>query len=198
MKTLPVLQWLYSSLRFFALIVILAGATSAEARAQAQGEHELGAGDSIDVRVFQEPELDSAKVLVSKEGRVSVQLIGEVDVSGMTATQAARAIEAKLKQGYLVHPKVTVNVSGFATKRFTVLGCVNKPGAFNFPNGTNLTVLEAIGMAGGYSKIANPSKITLERAGGGAAIPLNGKKLGEGKPIFLQPGDVIIVAESPF
>jgi protein involved in polysaccharide export with SLBB domain len=198
MKTLPLLNWLRTCIRFFTLCVVMGAVFTLRAQAQGTGEHELGPGDSIDVRVFQEPELDSARVLVSKEGRVSVQLIGEVDVSGMSATQAARAIEGKFKQGYLVHPKVTVNVSGFATKRFTVLGCVNKPGAFNFPNGQNLTVLEAIGMAGGYSKIANPSKITLKRAGGGNPIELDGKKLGDGKPMYLQPGDVINVGESRF
>ncbi len=162
------------------------------------GEHQLGAGDSIDIRVFQEPELDSAKVPVSKEGRVSIQLAGEVEVIGLTPTLAARAIESKLKQGYLVHPKVTVTISGYAQRRFTVLGAVNKPGAFTFPAGQNLTVLEAIGMAGGYNKQANPSKIILKRAGGGEPIKLDGKKLGEGAPMNLKAGDVITVGESVF
>jgi protein involved in polysaccharide export with SLBB domain len=196
MKTL-----LYFFRRTILALACLLVAPVASAQSEASGgagEHQLAPGDSIDIRVFQEPLLDSAKVPVSKEGRVSIQLAGEVDVMGMTPTQAARAIETKLKQGYLVHPKVTVIISGYAQRRFTVLGAVNKPGAFNFPGGQNITVLEAIGMAGGYNKQANPSKIILKRAGGGEPIKLDGKKLGEGAPLHLKAGDVITVEESRF
>ena len=178
------------------LLVLFGMSTLQTARAQeAAGEHQLSPGDSIDIRVYQETDLDAAKVLVSKEGRVSVQLVGEVDVQGMTVNQAARAIETRLKNGYLVNPKVTVNISGFKQQRFTVLGSVNKPGAYNYPSGQVITVSEAVGMAGGYKAGAKESDIKITRPGIKEPMKVNGKTQGDTQ---IKANDVIKVEESPF
>ncbi len=166
--------------------------------AQESGEHQLGPGDSVDINVFQEPDLNSLKVLVSKEGRITVQLLGDVDVSGLTASQAARLIETKFKPGYLVHPRVTVSISGLAQRRFTVLGQVNKPGAFNFPAGQNLTVEEAIGMAGGFKAGAKVKKVLLKHSGGGEPTEIDLSKDAKSKATQVQTGDVITVPEKLF
>lgn len=187
---------LFSFIWLHVLMALLGLATAQSLHAQeSTGEHQLSPGDSIDIRVYQETDLDSAKVLVSKEGRVSVQLVGEVDVQGLTVTQAARAIEARLKNGYLVNPKVTVNISGFAQKRFTVLGSVNKPGAYNYPSGQVITVSEAVGMAGGYKAGAKESDIKITRPGVKEPIKVNGKTQGDTQ---IKANDVIKVEESPF
>lgn len=86
-------------------------------------------------------------------------------------------------------------------KRFTVIGAVIKPGAFWFPEGGPVTLLQAIGMAGGFNNVANSSKVSVKRAGGAAPIVLDAKKMakeGETAPFLVLPGDVIIVGDSKF
>ncbi|MCY7281035.1 MAG: polysaccharide export protein, partial [Sphingomonas bacterium] len=161
-------------------------------------EYTISAGDTVDVKVFQEADLDS-RVVVSKDGKISLSLVGEVSVLGLSNSAAARTIEAKYKQGYLVHPKVTVSTFGYAKRRFTVLGAVNKPGSFYFPDTEAVTILQAVGMAGGYSKVANPSKVTVKRGTAGETIKLDLKKMAkdtEAKPFVVQPGDTFTVGES--
>jgi len=167
----------------------------------ASSNHRLAPGDSIEVRVFQEPELD-AKVTLSKDGRAALPLVGEVALSRLTTTQAATAIAERYKKGYLKNPRITVSIADYARQRFTILGAVNKPGSYFFPTGENLTLLQVIGMAGGYTRAANPSKVTVQRGGDRSQpIEVDAKKLarkGETTPFRIQPGDIITVAESIF
>jgi protein involved in polysaccharide export with SLBB domain len=190
MKTPRLLLWL--------LLACFVHATRPTAFAQAKAEHVLGAQDTIEVRVFQEPDLDT-KVTVTQDGKVSLPLIGEVAVAGQTISEASRSIASRYKQGYLVNPNVTVTMGEFAKRRFTILGAVNKPGSFYFPPGESLSLIQAIGMAGGYSRIANASKVTLKRGGTDKPIRLDAKKMaktGEAATYLIQPGDVLEVGES--
>lgn len=163
--------------------------------------HRLAAGDSIEVRVFQEPDLD-AKVTLSKDGRAALPLVGEVALARLTTTQAAAAIAESYKRGYLKNPQVTVSIADYARQRFTILGAVNKPGSYFFPTGETLTLLQVIGMAGGYTRAANPARVSVQRGGTrGRVIEVDAKKLaraGEGPPFRVEPGDIITVAESLF
>jgi len=201
--------------RLIALLLMVVG-TAVTASAQApppvkpaseappvadSANHRLASGDIIDVRVFQESDLD-AKVTLSKDGKVTLPLIGEVVLSRLTTAQAATAIADRYKKGYLKNPRVTVSISDYARQRFTILGAVNKPGSYYFPTGESLTLLQVIGMAGGYTRAANPSKITVQRGGTqGRVIDVDGKRLaraGEGPPFIISPGDVVTVPESIF
>jgi polysaccharide export outer membrane protein len=168
--------------------------------AEEQSEHILGPNDVIEVRVFQEADLD-AKATLGQDGKVSLPLIGEVSITGLTINAASQAISQKYKQGYLVNPSVTVAIVTYAKKRFTVLGAVNKPGSFFFPDGENLSLLQAIGMAGGYSRVASPSKVTIKRNSAKDPIKIDAKKMakdGETGTFMIQPGDVITIGESLF
>lgn len=163
--------------------------------------HRLVPGDSIEVRVFQEPELD-AKVTLSKDGRAALPLVGEVALSRLTTTQAASAIAERYKKGYLKNPKVTVAIADYARQRFTILGAVTKPGSYFFPTGETLTLLQVIGMAGGYTRAASPSKVTVQRGGTqGRVIEVDAKRLArssDAPPFRIEPGDIITVGESIF
>lgn len=163
--------------------------------------HRLVPGDSIEVRVFQEPELD-AKVTLSKDGRAALPLVGEVALSRLTTTQAANAIAERYKKGYLKNPKVTVAIADYARQRFTILGAVTKPGSYFFPTGETLTLLQVIGMAGGYTRAASPSKVTVQRGGNqGRVIEVDAKRLArssDAPPFRIEPGDIITVGESIF
>ena len=163
-------------------------------------DHRLNAGDSIEISVFQEPDLN-ARVTLSKEGKVSLPLINEISLSGMTTVEASQALSNRYRQGYLKNPKITVVLSDFAKQRFTILGAINKPGSYYFPTGETLSLLQAIGMAGGYTRAANASNVTIQRLPGTRPIKVDAKRMakqGETTPFFLQPGDVITVAESIF
>jgi polysaccharide export outer membrane protein len=102
-----------------------------------------------------------------------------------------------------VNPQVTVTVMEFSKRRFTVLGEVQKPGSYDLPDQQDITVLQAIGMAGGYTRIANPGKVTLMRRVNGQqkTFELNAKKMASGSAesaFTVVPGDVITVAQSLF
>jgi len=159
-------------------------------------------GDLVEVKVFREEDM-SGKVRVSALGDVNLPLIGLVRVGGQSPESASDAIKAKLADGYLVQPEVMVTVSEYAKLLYTVLGQVQKPGSYEIPATGNVTLLQAVGVAGGYTRIANPGKVILKRTIGGREriIEINAKRLGKeagGAPVLVLPGDVITVSESMF
>jgi len=163
---------------------------------------DLNPNDLIDIKVFQEDDLQST-LRIAGDGTINFPLIGVVHVANGTAQEAAKEIQKRLAKGFLVNPQVTVTVKEFAKRRFTVLGEVQKPGAYDLPDRDAISLLEGIGMAGGYTRIAAPNHITVKRVINGreTIYKLNGKTMasGDGGPAFeLCPGDVITVAESIF
>ena len=171
-------------------------------RAQ-DANYRLSANDLLDFRVFQEPELDGV-IRVSGDGTAIFHLIGAVPVVGRTVTEATEAIKARYRDGYLVYPQVSLTVRTYAQKLFTVLGQVQKPGSYDMKGSDEITLLQAIGMAGGYTKIANPGRVTVKRLEGGGSeriIKLDAKRMARGddsSSFYIKPGDIITVAESLF
>lgn len=158
----------------------------------------IGRLDNVEIRVFREDELTTAGQL-SGDGTISMPLIGSVKLAGLTTDAAAKAIEAKLKDGFLVKPQVSVSIEGRVRRSVTVLGQVQNAGVFELPVDRQLTVVEAIGMAGGSTRIANTKKITLKRSGGKVQM-LNLKDITSGKAsdVPLRDGDVLSIPESLF
>ena len=167
-----------------------------------QTNYLLAPNDLVSVTVFQEDDL-ATKSRVGNDGTISVPLIGSVHVGGKSVDEAAQMIRARLAKGFLVNPQVNVGVVEFAKRLVTVLGQVQKGGTFEFPNQGPLDLLQAIGLAGGYSKTANPAKIVVKRRVNGKDVVMlvNGKELAakkDAKPFEVLPGDTITVAESIF
>jgi polysaccharide export outer membrane protein len=158
----------------------------------------IGKLDTVEIRVFREDELTTAGQL-SADGTISMPLIGSVKMAGLTTDQAAAAITAKLKDGYLVRPQVSVSIEARVRRTVTVLGQAQSPGVFELPADRRLTVVEAIGMAGGATRIANVKKISLKRRSGQVQM-LNLKDITSGKAsdVILQDGDVLSIPESLF
>jgi polysaccharide export outer membrane protein len=170
--------------------------------AQSVENYKLSPNDLLDFRVFQEPELDGV-VRVAGDGTAIVPLVGPVPVAGRTVGEATQAVAAKLHDGYLVHPQVSITVRQYAKKLFTVLGEVQKPGSYDMQGLQEITLLQAVGMAGGYTKIADPGNVTIKRVEGGAekVLKFNAKKMAKGtdkSSFMIKPGDVISVGESMF
>ncbi|MFM8457961.1 MAG: polysaccharide biosynthesis/export family protein [Chthoniobacterales bacterium] len=182
--------------------LFLSALSLALVRAQ-DANYKLSANDLLDFRVFQEPELDGV-IRVSGDGTAIFPLIGAVQVVGKTVTAATEEIKARYRDGYLVYPQVSLTVRTYAQKLFTVLGQVQKPGSYDMKGSDEITLLQAIGMAGGYTKIANPGRVTVKRqqpGGGEQIIKLDAKRMARGDDsasFYIKPGDVITVAESLF
>jgi polysaccharide export outer membrane protein len=171
-------------------------------RLNASEEYRLAPNDLLDFRVFQEPELD-AVVRVSGDGQAIFPLIGSVPIGGASISEAITLIKARYKDGYLVNPQVTLTVRTYAKKLFTILGQVQQPGSYDLPGGQRITLLQAIGMAGGYTKIADPSNVTVKRLENGSerVLKFNAKRMARGDDttdFVIRPGDVVSVGESLF
>lgn len=176
-------------------------ATPAASGAELQ-TYVLSPNDFLELRVYQEEDL-TTKFRVAKDGTVNLPLIGVVQVGGRTVDQSTRLIRELFDKDYLVNPQVTLTVVEYAKRRFTVLGQVQKPGSFEFPNEENVTLLQAVAMAGGFTRLANAGKITITRIVDGKKQTLvkDGKaaaKDPDTQSFLIAPEDTITVAERVF
>jgi len=178
--------------------------TQAFAQSAAEpSDYKLTANDLLDFRVFQEPELD-AVIRLSGDGTASFPLVGNVSIGGKTVGEAVEILRARYKDGYLVSPQVSLTVRTYAKQRFTVLGQVQKPGAYEMQGTEAVSLLQAIGLAGGYTRIADPANITVKRRendGKERVIRFNAKRMAKGgddASFMLKAGDVVTVGESLF
>jgi protein involved in polysaccharide export with SLBB domain len=170
--------------------------------AQGSPEYKLSPNDLVDFRVFQEPELDSV-VRISGEGQANFPLIGVVALGGKTTGEAIEVLKSRYRNGYLINPQISLTVRSYAKKLFTVLGQVQKPGSYDIIGTSQITLLQAIGMAGGYTKIADSSNVTIKRVEDGReqVLKFNAKRMLRGDDptaLLVKPGDVISVGESLF
>jgi protein involved in polysaccharide export with SLBB domain len=185
---------------FFVAIFAMTGIASPYA--VAADDYKIRTNDTIEVKVFQEDDL-SLKTRVSKEGLVMLPLVGPVQVVGLSPNLAAQRIKTAYADGYLVDPQVNVSVADVAKRNFTVLGQVSKPGVYQIPEYEFITLVQAIGMAGGYTSKANEKKVTVKRTVDGEDVTrtFNARdmaKLSESRQIAIIDGDVISIAESIF
>lgn len=157
----------------------------------------LAVNDQVQIDVYQEEDLKTS-TRISQDGSILFPLLGNVKIAGLTLNQATARITEMLRRDYLVKPQVTMSVVSFSKKRFTILGQVNSPGIKELPDQEGMDILDAIGLAGGYTRIANPGRITVKR--GSQVFQVDGKAMakGEGKKFQVQAGDTITVAESIF
>lgn len=157
----------------------------------------IGHMDHVEIRVFREDELTTRGQL-SADGTITMPLIGAVRLAGLSTDQAANLIKKQLADGYLAKPEVSVTIEARIRKTVTVLGQAQRPGVFELPANRRLTLVEAVGMAGGLTRIANPKKVTLKRSGNVLTLNLSEITSGKGTDFPLQDGDVITIPESLF
>ena len=171
--------------------------------ASAPAGYVLGPNDYVGVEVFGEDDLRTNGRL-NPEGNLSVPLLGSVHLAGLTLTQAASKLTELYSRDYLVNPRVNVILQSYAKRRFSILGQVGRPGSYEMPEGSpgGIDLLEAIALAGGYTRIAAPERITVRRQGanGDQIFKVNAKKFNKGKGggFRVEPGDTITVGESIF
>lgn len=155
---------------------------------QPAGEYRLGVADKVRLLVFNEPTM-SGEFSVGSNGMLSVPLIGDVKAVERTTSQISTEIQQRLADGYLRDPRVNVEVLSF--RPFYILGEVNKPG--EYPFATDLTVLNAVATAQGFTYRADKSRVFIKSPGEAAEreVPLNSATV-------VRPGDTIRIAERYF
>lgn len=166
-------------------------------RAEVQAGARLGSGDVVEVRVYQEKDLSGLYRLAS-DGTFRFPLVGDVKAEGMTPGELGELLTSRLKDGYLRDPQVSVLVKEFNSKKIFVLGMVARPGTFPYED--NMTIVQAVTLAGGLTPQAEKNGLVLTRTVGGEevklVVPLERIGLGREANVVLQPGDIIFVPES--
>lgn len=156
--------------------------------AASEDEYRLGPGDRVKVVIFGHQDL-SGEYEVGNEGRLSLPLIKSIPAAGMTVQDIERAITDKLQPGYLKNPRVGVVVAEY--RPFYILGEVAKPGSYAYRS--NLRVMTAVAVAGGFTERARKNKMFIIRANDPRQ-----KKVRVDPETLVLPGDVIEVSESMF
>jgi len=154
----------------------------------------LGPADIIRINVWKNIDLTQT-VTIGPDGFISLPLLGDVHVAGMTANQLAQELKSKLAS-YVVSAPVTVSVVDIRSRQVFMTGQVGKPGGY--PLIVPITVLQLIAQAGGLTTFANRKDIVVLRNVGGSVqrLKFNYNNAVHGDPkqnISLQPGDTVIV-----
>jgi len=175
----------------FLFAVLLLATSSAWA-----ADYIIGPGDQLGIEVWKDPALTRV-VTVLPDGKISFPLIGELEAGGKTVAQLKKEIEQKIAR-YVPDSTTTVEVRQMNSLHIYVLGRVNTPGRIVLSS--NVTVLQALAIAGGPNTFANRKQIRIFREKGGATTmsPLfNYDEVTAGRAIatniLLERGDVIFV-----
>ena len=159
----------------------------------------LSSGDLIELKFFYDPELND-KVQIRPDGRIQLPLVGDVAFAGKSVEEASKQLE-ELYAKYLKTPRISIQVREYAAQKVYVTGEVLRPGLVNLLG--DLTVLDAIGEAGGVKFTGNKKGIVLIRKGEDGKPIMRKLTLlaSNGSPssdvnLLLQPSDVVIVPET--
>ena len=162
-------------------------AAGAQETQLAVASYRLGSGDRVRVSVFRHEDL-SGEFALDGAGNFAMPLIGEINAYGLTTRELEERIVAKMREGYLVDPQVSVEVLNY--RPFYILGEVKSPGSYPFQN--NMTVLNAVALAGGFTYRAKQNSFLLQRGGSNTAAMV------VGGDTALLPGDIVTVQERFF
>ncbi len=157
-------------------------------QATVNAPYRLASGDRVRVIVFGQDNLSNS-YSVDGAGVISVPLIGRVRAQGLTTAELEGDVAARLRQGYLREPSVSVEVEAF--RPFFVLGEVNTAGQYPFING--MTIQEAVAVAGGFTPRAVEGSVDVTRIVDGRSVTFSAPM---SYPV--RPGDTINVEERFF
>jgi len=204
-----------NALRFgaaIALLVVASGAQAQDKNSPAQApaadaksstpqaatsdpNYLIGGQDVLNISVWKEAELTQT-VPVRPDGKISLPLLNDVQAAGLTPTQLAQNLTESLKK-FVTNPQVTVIVTQINSQRIYILGEVNRAGAY--PLLPNMTILQGLSNAGGFTQFANTKKIYMLRTENGKQVryPFNYKGVIGGKAteenVVMKAGDTIVV-----
>lgn len=172
----------------------------AEKASISQIDYLLQPYDLIEVVIFQEADLER-QVRLSDDSRVTLPLIGTVDLKNQSIGNAQKIVHDLYEKDYLVNPQINITVLEYAKETVNVLGSVNSPGAILIPPDQALNLVDAITRAGGFSRLADRKRVKLSRLngdGGATTTIINVDDIIQSTTQHawkLQKGDVIYVPE---
>lgn len=178
-----------SPARALLLLMTLWTAVSGSQWAIAAGDYTLGAGDSVRIYVYGEPDLTFERLLIGQSGRISYPFLGELAVAGKTPAQVQLVVEQGLKPDYLIDPRVSVSIVRY--RPFFVNGEVRQPGGVEFQPA--LTLRKAVSLAGGFTERANRKAFKVI-----PASDADREEISVGLDYEVQPGDIITVEDTFF
>ena len=174
------------------MLMIVAGQPVATAWAQPPlvlPEYKVGIGDKLKVSVYNSDKL-SGDYQIAGDGKIAMPILGRVFVSGLTLREITALLTAQLEQGgYLIDPKVTVDVTGY--RSVYILGEVQKPGQYPFTEG--MTIYQLVAQAGGFTYRANRKTVKLRHEG-----EANEVKYSVVSGSAIKPGDTVVIMQRYF
>ena len=156
----------------------------------------IGGGDLLRVSVFGVKDFDE-DARVSVRGIVSLPLIGEVHISGLTTDEAEAVIERRLIEGdFMLHPEVSVFVKEYANQGVSVLGEVEKPGVYSLLGAHGL--FEVLSMAGGLTPKSGPTLTIQHRDRPNDPVQISLAEIGKSATADTEilPGDTVFVSKA--
>ena len=175
-------------------------------QSEEHGDLRLGAGDLIEIAVFDVPELSQIKVRIPNGGQVGLPLIGSVSAAGLTALELQAEISNHLKTKFMHDPQVSVFVHEHKSQRVSVIGAVKQGGVFTLTN--EIRLADALGLAGGITEEAGSMVYVIRRMSANPTAGSTGAAMEQGMTIInleslasgrqemnlaLQAGDVVEV-----
>lgn len=158
----------------------------------------IGPLDTIQIDVFNVPDL-SREVQVDAGGQIAMPLIGTIDARGRTARELAQTIESALRDRYVRHPDVTVNIRSSVSQVVTIDGQVTEPGLYPVTN--QMTLLRAIASAKGLSEFAKQDDVVILRNVNGRKMAglynIDAIRRGAYADPAIYANDVVVVGDSP-
>lgn len=159
--------------------------------------YRIGPGDVLQIVVWKEPEASVPNVVVRADGKITVPLVKEIEVGGMTPTEVEKMLTAKLEQKYIRGADVTVIPKEINSMKVYLVGQVKKEGPVSIQS--SMTVLQALNAAGGLTDFAKRKKIYVLRNDNGKQIrlPFDYEAVLRGERtelnVLLKPEDTIVV-----
>lgn len=170
------------------LMLLLGGCATNKGTAlkiDAPHEYTLDTGDVVRVTVYGDETLTNSYTVTDK-GTISFPLIGAVSARGRTIAMVERTITDQLANGYMISPKVSVEVAAY--RPFFIEGAITRSGQYPYVYG--MTARAAIATAGGFAEYADKARVNIYRRSGGAV-----RKLTIRMDDPIRPGDTVVVLE---
>lgn len=162
--------------------------------------YRLAPYDVIDISVYNEEDLHT-RTRLGADGTALLPLIGTVLLGGKTVSEANDLIRDKYGKGFVKDPHVLLTVLEYRKSTFSILGQVLKPGIYEIPEGTHMSIVDAILLGGGFTRLASQNDVTVKRVvhGKPTVVKVKAGSMADSSdvvPFEILPGDVIKVKES--
>lgn len=161
----------------------------------ANSDYRIGAGDVLNISVWKEPEVSIPSIIVRPDGKITVPLVKDIEVAGLTPAEAEKVITKALSP-FIKDVNVTVIVTGINSKKIYVIGAVKKEGPLAYTH--KMTIMQALTEAGGLTDYAKRKKIYVLRAQNGkqTRISFDYDAVLKGKHpenVWLVPDDTLVI-----